>query len=244
MTQDNNALLFKKEFNKIEQFIATRAKSGSDMFTVQLDELVSKRDPLVTPHVARLREFAKLRNIIEHSSIDIEKAPYAIPHDTTLKSIRDLYGRLTNPQTAFDVATKNITTITKNHDIAEALNMMKEGGFTILPVLDTNKQVAAVFSEYSLVKWLSENMVSDGLVLEKTKISEIEDYLDRPDESDTNSAYLFASRNTLAADIFKKIESSFKNDVRLNATFVTDSGSKNEKVLGLITPWDVARIKF
>ncbi|MBP6880628.1 hypothetical protein KBC31_03305, partial [Candidatus Saccharibacteria bacterium] len=81
-------------------------------------------------------------------------------------------------------------------------------------------------------------------ILENTIISEIEEYLDKPDASDSNSAYLFTDRKKLAADVFKNIEDSFKNDIRLNATFVTETGSKNEKVIGLITPWDVSRIKF
>ncbi len=244
MIQENNALQFKKEFSKIEQFISARSKSQSNSFAIQLQELVNRRDSLVTPYESRLIEFAKLRNLIEHSSIDIEKTPYAIPHDSTLIYIKDLYTRLSNPQTANEVATKNITTITKDHSIADALNLMKSGGFTILPVLNSKNEVEYVFSEYSLVKWLSSNMTSDGLILENTIISEIEEYLDKPDASDSNSAYLFTDRKKLAADVFKNIEDSFKNDIRLNATFVTETGSKNEKVIGLITPWDVSRIKF
>lgn len=50
----------------------------------------------------------------------------------------------------------------------------------------------------------------------------------------------FIGRDALLAHVTLKFQVNLKNKQRLGAVFVTDKGSKDEKVLGLITAWDVA----
>ncbi len=54
-----------------------------------------------------------------------------------------------------------------------------------------------------------------------------------------NEIFSFVSRQELLATAKERFAKSLEGQQRLGAIFITESGSPTEKLLGLLTPWDV-----
>ena len=53
--------------------------------------------------------------------------------------------------------------------------------------------------------------------------------------------FVFVSRETTCAAVRQMFERISGRNKRLSVVFITEHGSKEEKLLGMVTPWDVMR---
>jgi hypothetical protein len=81
----------------------------------------------------------------------------------------------------------------------------------------------------------------DGICAVETRVSELKQYIEN-----TNDEFVFMSRETDIYQIKEEFEKAIgkkKGNIpkRLGVIFITNSGKKTEKILGLITAWDVSK---
>ncbi|HPM14102.1 MAG TPA: hypothetical protein PLK49_01715, partial [Candidatus Dojkabacteria bacterium] len=100
-----------------------------------------------------------------------------------------------------------------------------------------------LLSESIYVQWLSEVIEKEGICTTESTISQLKKYAKK-----TNDDYLFLSRDAdiyLIREKFEKAIQEKKGEVskRLGVIFITNSGKETEKILGLITAWDLGKIE-
>ena len=77
-----------------------------------------------------------------------------------------------------------------------------------------------------------------AIVEKDTRISEFKDFL--PVDNHQSEFFKFVPKSALLIEIQELYEDELKSNLRLGAVFITNSGNQNEKLLGLITAWDIA----
>lgn len=74
--------------------------------------------------------------------------------------------------------------------------------------------------------------------MKDSQISLFKDFIDI--DKNENEYYSFVKKNTLLIEIEEMFQKEFKDNKRLAVVFITETGKKTEKLLGLITVWDLA----
>ena len=112
---------------------------------------------------------------------------------------------------------------------------MNEKCYTHIPIYDKdNKTLVGIFSENSLFQYISEDHIIS--LDENTTFDEIRKCIDL---DKTKEIVKFVSRNDLYDDVVNDFIKEFKNGNKLSCVMVTNSGMETEKVIGIITAWDV-----
>lgn len=230
---------YRRIYNEIEALF--KKKLGivkHEKMVAMIDELIAKHDRVVYQYRTELDQHRQLRNAIFHQSTD--KA-IAEPNQETLDSFRSLLEKLKSPQTAIDICTKPVKKFQTSDLIKNAIQQMAENTLTNVPVYNDEK-LAGILSEQTYVKWLAAGYTEDGFIKTDSKVADIVDYLD-PINGNNDNEYRFVKPNTDVFTIQDMFEDALKRGKRLSAIFVTNSGKQTEGLLGIITAWDLSRIK-
>ena len=78
-----------------------------------------------------------------------------------------------------------------------------------------------------------------GLVhLEKADIGQFREFLTL--EGHKNESFPFHPRNVTAAAVAQQFNEYVEQNRRIGAVFITENGQRNQRLLGMITAWDIA----
>ena len=235
--QDNTAK-FREAFNKIDKYLHELGDYDSRKEFASVLRDLSRTNSNVRQYMSELDTMRELRNLLVHHE-GIWRTPIATPHPSTVDRLNEIYEALTNPPTVASIMIKSVAKTQYQDLLKVALATMGDKGYTILPVVEDDR-VVAVLSEYSVLKWCSSELQDDGAALVAVAVNDIEPFLDSPDRQDINAAYQFVPRNLPLAALRDIFRDSFEQEMRLNAVFVTQTGKNSEKLLGIVTSWDLA----
>ncbi|MFH0923144.1 MAG: CBS domain-containing protein [Candidatus Falkowbacteria bacterium] len=197
---------------------------------------LSENNSIIQKYQEDLKQYAKLRNAIVHTATE---EVIAEPSDKTVERFQKIYQMFTEPPTTLKISSSPVTICKSGDLIVDVIKEMKKNIYTHIPVYQ-DKKFIGVFSEASAIRWLDSSAEKDGFILEETKIGDLIEYFDQSDDS--YNGYKFISRNTNVFDIRESFSNSIKKQRRLGVIFVTADGKKNEKLLGIITAWDLPKI--
>lgn len=193
------------------------------------------RDDESVPIRPELDICREIRNLLTHSA-NIEGVPVIEPSDPIVNALEAIVEYVRRPPLALDYATKgdSIMKAGLNQKALRLMGIMEKNGYSHVPVMHEGKFLG-VFSVASVFLYVlhngkainSETTLSD--MIEEVKISQIPD----------NYVFLPKSASYIQAKN-KFIKPAGKNK-RVAVLFITENGSKNEKLLGMLTPWDVLR---
>ena len=111
---------------------------------------------------------------------------------------------------------------------------MRENKYTHIPIIE-NEQVTGVFSENTLFEFIiNEEIMS---IDDKTLVSDFKNLL--PLKEHSSESFHFVSKERTLYEIKQLFEHDFTKNKRIGMIFVTHSGKPTEKMLGIVTPWDV-----
>lgn len=237
MGEVNSASKFLAIYNEIDHYMrrVLNAPNYTDHGT--LLRQMSEKNRLFESYYKDLKLFAELRNLLVHNPYPDSANPLIIPHDYIIKKYEDIRNAVLHPKKAIDIAIKRelIFTTSLNASAIEVMGIMNSKTYTHVPVMENEKMIG-VFSENTLLTYLVNH--EDAIFLKDTKIAEFRDFigLDRhPSEY-----FEFVSRDTLLADVEVLFQKGLKLRKRIAVVYVTQSGKKEEKLLGMITAWDIA----
>ncbi len=231
----SNAQTFLTLFNKIEQFLDKLNQSTEHYGFRRLVDYLSKNNDLVATYKMELVDYLELRNALVHKSTG---KPIAEPSDEVIKKMKEIYDALSNPPLAINIAAKPVYTCTTKTPILEVIKEMNRNFYTAIPVYNQDLFVG-VFSDHSLTRWLAH--VNKQIDLKNILISQLQDYYDKEDNK--FNSYHFMDTKTDVFTVKQAFTSFTEEKMRLGAIFLTEHGQKNEKIQGIITAWDLPKIK-
>lgn len=235
----SNSQKFLAVYNEIDDFMRKDLKEGhyighSDM----LYKMVKKGNRVFDYYYGDLKKYARLRNAIVHNPDQRIADPIAEPHDVIVQQYQELLDKVLYPELALDklaIPRDKLYTVSLDTNILKAMNIMNKNLFTYMPVVEKGKFVG-VFSDSTLFDYIAQG--NGAVIDEKMTIRDLGEVIHIHNHS--SEAFLFADKNITVIeveDIFRKV---FQNEKRISAVIITAEGMEEEKLLGVVTAWEVA----
>ncbi len=188
------------------------------------------------PFRDELNTCREMRNILAHNQ-DIEgEAPF-VPTDASINALEKILNYLKMPPLALSSGTRyeNLICAKLSDRVKPIMEKMTERGFSHIPVFE-NGVLFGVFSISTIFLHTLEK--GETVIDENTLIGDFKE--DLPIENHIAESFEFASAETTVVEaeaLLKK--ATAPENKRIAALFITRSGNKNERILGMVTPWDV-----
>ena len=180
----------------------------------------------------------KIRNLLSHGECKIEGKVAIEINENIIEKLKEIISLLENPPLVTSRYISEMFVVDLEEKLEKLIKTMNEKKISHVPVLDKDKKLVGVFSENTIFSKLS-----DDEIIEIGKEYQVKDYVKYIKLENHSSEYFdFIKRNeelTSAQNLFNK---SIKKDTKLVMLFVTENGKKTEKILGILTPWDLLDI--
>ena len=179
------------------------------------------------------------RNLLSHNpKINGEYAVY--PSEEMIKLLDKVIQKVAKPLKASNVMVKKseLCYMSMTDKVKDAMVVMKENSYKHIPILEDGVLVG-LFS----AKTVLDIMVSEGVAIFDDDITfeKIKKYISL--ENVASKTFTFVGNSTLVSEIKDIFKDDIDNKERINIIFVTQHGKRDEKLLGIITAWEIAAVK-
>lgn len=223
-----NADTFLSAYNRIDQHL-NRWKETEDYIPfASLVNYFSKRNAVVKRFQNDLLEFAELRNAIVHNRV-MPNYIIAEPHEKTVEHILNIEAELTRPKLVIPAFSRYVQTFHLDDTLASLLAIVKEKEFSQFPVYG-NSGFKGLLTPRGITQWLSSHINEEHLNLNGTTIGEVLAVEVRKDH------YKFINRITTVHQAVDMMKGNPSSSFRPEAILITENGTPDEKLLGIITP--------
>ena len=187
---------------------------------------------------AELDYCREVRNLLQHKpKLD---GFYAVePSEQMVQLLRDTIEIVENPPKARTIAIPREKVYFRTEDdfVCPAMREMLNKSYTDVPIMN-NGVVTGVFSENTLLSYLVDEELP--MIEDTTTFADLRKYV--PLENHQSEAFAFVSVNATVADVQALFEENRSDQKRLGMVFLTENGKPQEKLLGIITAWDLAGV--
>lgn len=185
----------------------------------------------------KLDTFRYLRNLLAHNTTEEFEFP-AIVADSILNDLENILNEVNEKVYFKMIPFHKLYTAKMSSSLIDILNEMYTKNFSYIPVLDENDIIIGVFTENCILSYIAKNEI--GILYDnKTLLEEFKEFI--PLAKNQNEEFLFFSRNEYYYKVKESFNNVYKDGKRLSAVFITEAGKSNEKILGMITAWDILR---
>lgn len=178
--------------------------------------------------------FKSIRNNLTHN-ISNNDYPVLVSSSVvySLKKILTLMNKK-----AYEIGSKKIAYAYLNTPISKVISTIGNLNYSYIPIYQEYKVVIGVISEMTLIDVID--------YLNKTKkINQIDKYVvaDFMDffklDANPNGEFVFGKKNMPLHEAKELFARKTKNKKRVRVLFLTQNGLKSEKILAMITSWDI-----
>lgn len=224
---------FRKKFDAIEEYLKRKSKDKkTDRFKDLLKE-VCQYDEKIEKYSFELNSFSKLRNILKHT----EHKPIAEPTSYSIKLINKIYDYILNPPSIeLILKDKGPPFILKPVDpIYSALQIICEKDYSQIPIYKENKFINLLTTN-TISRWLSSSLNINKIDFKNTKIGDVLAF----DEVVDN--HYFFKKSSSAYSVIEEFSNWVSEGKKLEAILITANGKPDEKLLNILTIWDLPMI--
>ena len=178
----------------------------------------------------------EVRNLLQHR--ERANGDYAVvPSEGMTRLLRETLAKVANIPRAMDlcVRAESVCSAGIEDPIRPAMREMASKGFTHVPILEDGRVVGA-FSENTLLTYVNTDELVE--IAEDDTFSKIGDLL--PLDNHESEVFGFVGRNEVATSIAELFQNALRRQERLGMLFVTANGKQSERMLGVLTSWDMA----
>jgi len=230
-SRGSNGERFLKAFQRVEGYLRKRTKTKERTPFGKMLEEALKSDPILRHYEKDLKTLKNLRNVLVHDTEGL----LAEPTDKAVELMEKIAEHLLNPPLVEPDFFREVATVAAQAPIAEAVNLMYEHDYSQVPVIQDG-EVQALLTANTIARWLGALVTEEIFSLSETPVREVLRYAE---ESET---WECIPRNVTLFDVLERFERYEKVGKRLAALLVTHGGKRTEKLLGIITPWDLVQV--
>lgn len=230
-----NSERFIVAYNRIEKILVEKAgESGYTPFYRLVDK-VKITNSVVRKYEDDLREFGDLRNAIVHHRTGINYV-IAEPHDEIVERIEQIEQKLGNPLSVGSLFGCKVHTLQSEDPLTAALKLMHKNKFSQVPFYQNGK-FKGLITAAGITYWLAGQSTEDNIPREIPTLSDVYNYEKRKESFEFVEKDLSVYE---AEDYFKR---AIAKGTRLEALLITESANPEEELMGIITPFDLLKIK-
>ena len=180
-----------------------------------------------------------IRNLLSHNpKINGEYLVY--PSEEMIKLLDEVIQKVTKPLKASNVMVKKSELCFRGmqDNVKEAMAAMKEHSYKYIPILEDGVLVG-MFS----AKTILDIMTSEGVDAFKddATFESISKYI--AIENVSSKTFAFVGNSTPLCEVKDIFKEDVEHKERINIIFVTQHGKSDEKLLGIITAWEIASVR-
>lgn len=233
MTADNT-VEFLDLYNRLERLIRERYNLSRDGGAIAW---LLSRDKAPRALRDELDYCREVRNFLQHNE-RIDGSYAVIPSDAMLDALRSTLERFEGMGAAEDVCTRRekIRVATMDEPLRPVLRDMAEHGYAHVPIL-ADGRVVGVLSESTVLSYLVDDMALE--IPETATLKQLERLLAL--DAHEPGRFAFVARREPADEVAELFQASLRQANRLVMVFVTEHGKPDERLLGIITAWDLAK---
>ena len=193
------------------------------------------RDPDSQPVRVELDLLREIRNILSHNA-GPGGEPVVEPSAEMLRRLDEVIAYIRRPRRAADFGTpaERVYSANPNDRALHVMRGMCKNGYSHVPVMDGGR-MAGVFSARGLLEYLAERGL-DGID-DSLRVRDLGKHI-RYDGRD-GERYVFVSAQTSIVEVRNLFQKHTERNRRLSAVFVTENGVPGERLICMLTPWDV-----
>ena len=224
---------FLNKYTEFETFIKNRnqnSRNGDD-FNI-LDDIELKQN------IKKWKLYKNLRNLLTHEDKLMNEVYVSIRETLYQDFLKDVE-KIMNPPlvTRIFVPTNRIFKAYSITPLNDVINEMLKKNYTCVPILDNDEHVVGVFSSHSLMLYFQKHPTE---IIEEPCSLLIKDFIKFCQLTNHQDIeYKFISKYETIKNVELMFKKSFKQNKRIETMFVTEKGDKSEKILGMLTHWDL-----
>lgn len=176
----------------------------------------------------------EIRNLLTHNP-NLEGEPIVEPSEPVLRAMGEVLEYVKRPPLAIDYATKGdqVLKATLSQKVLRLMEVMDKNGYSHIPVMKEG-QFCGVFSVGTLFQYLLRT--GGKGITKETTVGELGSHLQIREHREN---YEFVPRHATYMEVRRKFEQVKGKNKRVAVIFITENGREGEKLLGMLTPWDV-----
>ena len=192
------------------------------------------RDEDSAPVRDQLETCREIRNLLTHSA-NLGGEPIVEPSAPVVAAMEEVLDFVRKPPLALDYATKwdQVMKAHLHQKVLRLMEVMDKNGYSHIPVLNDG-EFCGVFSVGSVFH-SRRRSGGTGIHPETTAAEQ-----GRPIQVDAHMEnYDFVPKDATYLSVRRKFEKVRGKNKRISVIFITENGKPGERVLGMLTPWDV-----
>lgn len=196
---------------------------------------------LNTTHLKRFKEELDycrvVRNFLTHNP-KVNGVYPIIPSNEMVSLLEKCVNIINNPPRAleFAITADKILTADVDEPVLSIISMMNRFTYTHIPIFKGDKLIG-IFSDNTVYSYLcNEKRIK---ITDDTKIAVFEKYINLDEH--INEYFEFVPKSTMLYEIEELFKYNYKNKRQklLSVVYITENGKRDEKILGMLTPWDI-----
>lgn len=187
------------------------------------------------PYVKELDLIREVRNLIQHKDVEVKGKEAICVDEVLMDALREIIGLVQHPETVGDICTRDLMTAGLSTPVKEVIDRMLDSSFSHIPVLDEQGKLLGIFSENTIFTRVAKEGL--GALTESDCVRDFEPYLDIRDH--VRDSFAFIAEGVATEQAVEQFKHRDKQGRRLAMLVVTRHGDPSEKVLGVLTPYDI-----
>ena len=224
--------IFLEIYRELEDLLEQKYSGKKLHYSSVVFEFLNSEDS--APIREKLDLCREIRNVLTHKS-KLGGESVVEPSQTILNNLKQCIDFIKKPPLALNFATPSdmIMKASFSANVLKTMSKMYKNGFSHVPVLE-NSYFTGIFSMSTVFEYVLKN--PENPINYKTTIRDLDRLLDISKQSEN---YYFAPRSLSSIEARKIFEQVQGKNKRISIIFITENGRKNERILGLLTPWDL-----
>lgn len=219
-------------YKQLEDALEDRYRNAKRHYSSAVFEFT--KDYASAPVRDRLDVCREIRNLLTHNP-NLGGEPIVEPSEPVVQAMREVLEFVNRPPLALEFATKSEHMMKASLDqkVLRLMDVMDKNGYSHIPVMKEGS-FCGVFSVGAVFRYLlrsgGEGIAPDMTVADLGRYIEVQEHMEN---------YEFVSKDETYISVRKKFELVRGKNKRIAVIFITETGSQKERLLGMLTPWDV-----
>lgn len=234
----NKTALSKEQLDLIERFLVAYNAIDHHLRELLATDQSPSFSQLVREYAARyprwrerenLRMIGDLRNAVVHQR-ERSYEYLSVPLPSIVENLERIRDQFKSPERVYPKFGKEVISFQAEDVLSTVLAEIHAKDFSQFPIYKQNSFLG-LLTENGITRWLANHSTQVMTLIELEEITVI----DLLDQEEQRSNYQLISRDTTMLDA----ENFFVRNTLLEALLITQTGKTNEKLMGIITRWDM-----
>jgi len=228
---EEKAKEFLEMFNDIHDYMKDVNNDNEGNFSDLLDS--KSNDIVIKRNKQFLHKVRKIRNALVHNNKVV-----SIPTDYSFDKLEKIKDKVYSPPKVDGFLNNDITYRHKNSSIIETIQIMKENNFSQIPIVDSDEKYYDLLTTNTVARWIGDLDDEGGgrLIMNDTSVEDILEY--KEDEEVCE----FIDKHAKLSDVIEEYNKIVSEGKKFSGFLITESGKKDQQLLGIITGWDIPEI--